>query len=121
MVAAQVAFDMVVVSPLVCLPLAYVCKALSTNEGGRTGSTDSISVANNNIKAIVQQQEEEEPAWSTTKFVSDLTHASIRSVRSGLTGYVHDVRYRHLLFKYWGIVDSRAKQSPLVSFPRIIE
>eukprot|EP00977_Amphora_coffeiformis_P021761 scaffold9872_cov164-Amphora_coffeaeformis.AAC.2 len=85
-VAAQVALDMTIVSPLVCLPLAYVFKALFTNEG----SVDSVSI-----------KQKQDPTFSTT--LTECAHTATRSIQSGLTKYVYDVRYQQLLFKYWAL------------------
>lgn len=80
LVAAQVAFDMMVVSPLLCLPLAYISKALFTNEAG-TGNAESYS-----------------PEFYN-KRLSYVTENASR----GLAKYVSDVRHQELLLKYWAL------------------
>jgi len=89
--AAQVALDMLVVTPLLCLPVAYVFK--SAFVGDETTASSRETTAN----AVVIDDD------NLTSTYDSFAEATGSAVRRGLQAYGRDVRHKELLQSYWKI------------------
>ena len=98
-VAAQVSLDTLVTCPLVCLPLAYVFKALFTAEYPEDDG-ESTTVR-------IMQEENEAGLVSRLVALNDeidrLCRVSTAALDTGVTQYRHDVMHRGLLGTYWSL------------------
>ena len=88
-VAATVTLDMTVVSPFLCLPLAYVFQALFTRRGHHHNNNDDDKRI---VTTTTQHKDTPRVGWWWSA-----------AVVAGLHAYVYDVRYQHLLLKYWAL------------------
>lgn len=94
-VFAQVALDMSVVGPLICLPLAYVVKAFFTGAGLASSAPPQL--------LSTQKLSSLKDTAVLGDLVSDLATFSIASVTAGLDKYKKDIMNESLLLKYWAL------------------
>jgi protein Mpv17 len=95
-VFAQVALDMSVVGPLICLPLAYVVKAFFTGAGLASSGAAPPHLLPCRKLSLKDTQ-------GLEQFVSDIATFSLASVTAGLDKYRKDVLNESLLLKYWAL------------------
>lgn len=108
---ALVAFDMLIVGPFLCLPLAYAVKAMFTRAGSYGGAAAGMATAES--ARLVTRDLVGRATWSGADAVDGTVVEALLSalgglglgscVAAGLNKYCQDVQEQSLLLKYWGL------------------